>query len=120
MTEGKTPVLLALPKLPGLENVTGQKPFKCTLCTRILYVSPGGQELLATGAVPVCPVCASRDVEHDAEAHFTQAIRDEVEDHTGESPEKIMGGIEPNVAVMMLADKIITIEGQIERGEISA
>lgn len=118
MSEGPG-VIIAMPDLPGFPMVPDCVERKCAFCARILHLSPGGQALIAEGAFPVCPVCMMVNAPPGKEAKVHPVIRKEVEDRTGVSPEKIMEGIKADEAIAMLAEKIITIEGQIERGEIS-
>ena len=119
MTKDETPgVIVCMPRLPGIYLAPGCTDHKCAFCTRILGVSPSAQGLLADGAFPICPVCMLVNAKPDNHPQFHPAIREEIEQHSGMTPEQIMGSVKPNDAVAMLADRITMIEGKIERGEI--
>lgn len=114
-------VLISLPDLPGIVTVPGCIEHKCTFCPRMLAISPGGQPLLAKGVLPICPVCMMVHAKPEDKAEgpiVTDEIRAEVEAR-GTTPEEILGRIKAPDAISKLADRVIKIEGMIERGEIS-
>ena len=82
-------------------------------------VSPAGQELVKEGGIPCCPVCVLAHADPDMVPQITPEVRSEIEGESGVTPEEIMGDLEPSEALSLLADRIVTIEGRIERGEIS-
>lgn len=108
-----------MPRLPGIVVVPNSTPHKCSFCDRTVHVSPAGMPLLEEGVFPACPVCVRANADPGMEPQVTEAVRQEIEDRCGETPEGVMRGIKPDVALSMMADRIISIEGRIERGEIS-
>ena len=117
---GEPMVVISVPNLPGLFHVPGSVERKCGFCDRKVGVSPACIELVERGeGIPACPICVLANADPDIVPGITPEVRKEIEDRSGRTPEAIMGHLAPTEALSMLADRVVTIEGRIERGEIS-
>lgn len=109
-------VVISIPDLPGFVIAPGSSSHKCAFCDRMLKVSPASAELVEEGVLPACPVCVMRmsDPEED-EYIITDKVNRNVMERTGKTAKEILGGIEVDQAVFILAERTLKIEGEIER-----